>query len=140
MLSHCFQPALFSSVFLTNYDYVVASFICRYQDVFVVEIPESCPTPCVFQNLSFLVLYMPRDLSRLNVVFIKKVYHAHPLNECAQVSSFPVIVNSLYAQFQTKVPVDIILLSKMRAFSNERSKFPIGMVLKSPVTTWPKDW
>ena len=40
-------------VFLTDYDYVVASFIRRYQDIFTVEFTEGCPTPSVLQNLSF---------------------------------------------------------------------------------------
>ena len=33
---------------------------------------------------------------------------------------------SLHAQFQTQIPVDVILFPKIRAFSNEMSKFPIG--------------
>ena len=37
-----------------------------------------------------------------------------------------VVVYSLHAQFQTQIPVDIILLSKIRAFFNEVSKFPIS--------------
>ena len=41
-------------------------------------------------------------------------------------SRISIIVYSLHAQFQTQIPVDIILLSKIRAFFNEVSKFPIG--------------
>ena len=33
-------------------------------------------------------------------------------------------VYSLHAQFQTQIPVDIV--SKIKAFSDEMSKFPIG--------------
>ena len=65
-------------------------------------------------------------------VFDKVFYRARPLIECARVYSFSrsprvsIIVYSLHAQFQTQIPVDIILFSKIRAFFNEASKFPIG--------------
>ena len=60
-----------SIVFLTDYDYVVASFICRYQDIFVVEFPEGCPTPSIFQNLLFSCFMSPR-LETFDVVFDKE--------------------------------------------------------------------
>ena len=67
-----------------------------------------------------------------DVVFNKELYRARPLIECAWVyplsisPCISIIVYSLHAQFQTQIPVDIILLSKIRAFFNEASKFPIG--------------
>ena len=68
----------------------------------------------------------------LDVVFNKEFYRTRPLIECAWVYSLSrsprvsVVVYSLHAQFQTQIPVDIILLSKIRAFFNEVSKFPVG--------------
>ena len=67
-----------------------------------------------------------------DVVFNKEFYRARPLIECARVYSLSrrphisIIVYSLHAQFQTQIPVDIILLSKIRAFFNEVSNFPTG--------------
>ena len=120
-----------SVVFLTDYDYVIASFICRYQDIFVVEFLEGCPTSSVFQNLSFSCFMSPR-LKTSDIVFNKEFYRACPLIECARVYSLSrsprisIIVYSLHAQFQTQILVDIISFSKIRAFFNEVSKFPIG--------------
>ena len=68
---------------------------------------------------------MPLKLEPFDVVFNKEFYHAHPLIECAQVNSLPrrphvwIVVYSLHAQFQTQIPVDIVLFSKIRNFSNE---------------------
>ena len=59
-----------SIVFLADYYYVVARFICRYQDVFIVELPEGCSTPSVFLNLSFSC-FMPPRLEPFDVVFDK---------------------------------------------------------------------
>ena len=67
-----------------------------------------------------------------DVVFNKEFYRARPLIEHARVYSLSrrphisIIVHSLHAQFQTQIPIDIILLSKIRAFFNEVSKFPTG--------------
>ena len=87
--------------------------------------------PCsVLQNLSFSSFMAPR-LEPFNVVFNKTFYLAHPLTERAWVYSFlrspciSIVVYSLHAQFQTEIPVYVVLFSKIRAFSNEVSKFPI---------------
>ena len=96
-----------------------------------MEFPEGCPTSSVFQNLSFSCFMSPR-LETSDIVFNEEFYRARPLIECARVYSLSrsprisIIVYSLHAQFQTQIPVDIILLSKIRAFFNEVSKFPIG--------------
>ena len=52
-----------SVVFQTINNYVVACFICKYQDVFVVELPEGCPTLSVFKNLSCLMLLSTRSFT-----------------------------------------------------------------------------
>ena len=118
-ICRCF-PTLPANSFLitsvyTKYDYVVASFICRYQDIFIVELPEGCPTTWGFQYLSFSCFVPPR-LEPLNFLFNKDFYHAHPPIEHALVYSFPrspcisTVVYSLRAQLQTKSPVDTVLL------------------------------
>ena len=96
-----------------------------------MELPEGCPTPRLYQNLSFSC-FMPPRLKTFDVVFNNGFYHAHPLIECARVYSLPrsprisIVVYFFHAQFQSQIPVDIFLLSKIRAFSNGMSKFPIG--------------
>ena len=75
---------------------------------------------------------MSVGLETFDVVFNKEFYRACPLTECARVYSLSrcphlfLIVYSLHAQFQTQIPVDIILFSKIKAFFNEASKFLVG--------------
>ena len=85
-----------------------------------------------FKTCLFLVL-CPRDLSRLMLFSIRSfTVPTHALTERARVYSFlrspciSIVVYSLHAQFQTKIPVYVVLFSKIRAFSNEMSKFPIA--------------
>ena len=114
-----------SVVFLTEYDYVIASFICRHQ---CGGSRRAVLHPKSFKTCLFLVL----RLETSDVVYNKEFSCARPLIECAQVYSLSrsphisIIMHSLHAQFQTQIPVDVILLSKIRAFINEMSKVLIG--------------
>ena len=96
-----------------------------------MKFSKGCPTLSVFQDLSFSC-FMSSRLETFDVVFNKEFYCARPLIECARVYSLSrcprlfVIVHSLHAQFQTQIPVDIILFSKIKAFFNEVSKFLVG--------------
>ena len=102
-----------------------------------MELPEGFPTPIVhaFQNLCSC--FVPPRLEPLNVVFSKEFYHAHQPIEHALVYSFPIdahvsrqLCNHSVHSFRQRSQ----LLFKIRVFSNEMSKFPIGAEL--PVTTW----
>ena len=56
--THSFQQPFFSNhlsiALLIGYDEILLALSAgTYQDIFVVELPEGCSRPCIFQNLSF---------------------------------------------------------------------------------------